>query len=298
MTNIPLPAIMGRLCLAAALTLAWLNLPRFSFTPRLAYGPVIHEEASDFSRIRVRQKGQTRHLLFVSDSGREGLQSSLDLDNPGELQLPYSRWIFSTLLFKNPQKQVLIIGLGGGGMVRFIETHLPETRVDVVEIDPAVVAIAGTYFGVSSKPGINLITEDAFTFIPKAETRYDVIYMDAFLRPSVDRDASGLTARLKTEAFLEQLQQLLTPGGLIACNLVQNRKATSGDLIAIDHTFADVLSCKVPGSGNLLVIAGDKIVQKGGNNWISRAEALEKNHSSGLPFITFARALKPVNAPR
>ena len=46
-------------------------------------------------------------------------------------------------LFVNPAPQsVLIIGLGGGTIPRALRELLPETRIDVVEIDPAVVRVA------------------------------------------------------------------------------------------------------------------------------------------------------------
>ena len=50
-------------------------------------------------------------------------------------------------LYVNPQPQsVLIIGLGGGTIPRVLRQVLPDTRIDVVEIDPAVVRVANRYF--------------------------------------------------------------------------------------------------------------------------------------------------------
>ena len=36
-----------------------------------------------------------------------------------------------------------MIGLGGGSLVRFCHRHLPHSRMTVVEINPAVVALRG-----------------------------------------------------------------------------------------------------------------------------------------------------------
>jgi len=43
--------------------------------------------------------------------------------------------MFSSYLFLPRPEHVLIVGLGGGSMVRFLEHHEPDLKIDVVEID-------------------------------------------------------------------------------------------------------------------------------------------------------------------
>ena len=50
-----------------------------------------------------------------------------------------------------------------------------------------------------------IITEDAFKYFKDNKTRYDVIYMDAFLKPSEGTDATGQPLRLKTTEFYKGL---------------------------------------------------------------------------------------------
>ena len=139
----------------------------------------------------MRGDEQKRHLLFVSESGVEQLQSTIDLQNPGELQVAYTKTLFASLLFKEPQKRMLVIGLGGGGMIRFVDENFSETTIEAVEIDPAVVRIAAEYFETKPKPGVVIHTEDAFNFLARPQEPFDAIYLDAFLRPSVDADSNG-----------------------------------------------------------------------------------------------------------
>ena len=282
------------LMIAGAILLAVFYLPNSSFFPRFAYGPILHEEKSEFSHIRVRGKDSQRHLLFVSDLRREGLQSSIDLDQPGELQVAYTRVLFASLLFRQPQQRVLIIGLGGGGMVRFIDQHLPETKVEAVEIDPAVVRIAAEYFETKPSERVTIHTEDAFVFLDSQRPGYDAIYLDAFLRPSVDREADSKTARLKTVEFLRTVRDQLSPDGLLACNLVSRRATTAGDLAALREVFASVREFPVAGTGNLVVIASRKEILLSKDELISRAGALEKSLPIGLPFSDFAEAMRDV----
>lgn len=245
-----LAALVVALLGAGIGVLSWLAFP----TPEARYGPVIHEVCSDFSLIRVRERGTVRSLLFVDEAGREQCQSSVDLANPGRLELAYSRGIFLSFLVRHPQDRVLILGLGGGGMVRFLNHHFPETVVEAVEIDPAVVKIARSHFGLINGPTTRLHTADAFDFIASGEGTFDAIYFDAFLRAP---EASGLeekTRRLKTRAFLGQVRDRLAPGGVVAFNLIAADPRTEEDLAAIREVFPGMARFAVPNSGNQVVI--------------------------------------------
>lgn len=276
----------------AAIILAAVFLPRFSYFPSTTHGPILHEEVSEYSKIRVRGKDSRRHLLFVSESGKEQLQSSIDLDNPGILQVAYTRTLFASLLFRSPQNRMLIIGLGGGGMIRFADHHFPETtQIEAVEIDPAVVRIAAEYFGTRQSARVTIHTEDAFVFLKQQQASlYDAIYMDAFLRPSVDSETDSKTARLKTVAFLETISNQLVEDGVLACNLIAYRKSTRGDIEALREVFPTVKTIAVAGTANLAVIAGKKKLELSENQWIAIAKDLEK--SIALPFSDYARKMK------
>lgn len=266
--------------------LAWLAFP----SPEARYGPVIHEQRSDYSLLRVRERGTVRSLLFVDEAGEEQCQSSIDLADPGALQLGYTRGLFLSLLQRDPQERVLILGLGGGGMVRFLRHHFPATVVEAVEIDPAVVAVARSHFGIADGPATHLHTADAFDFVATTGEVYDAIYLDAFLRAP---EASGLeekTRRLKTREFLGQLRDRLTPGGLVAFNLIAADPRTEEDLAAIRDVFPGMARFAVPDSGNLVVIAPGDGPMPDQEALLKKASDLEARHDLGFSLLDFAKA--------
>ena len=199
--------------LAAALLAAAVALIVWSMSPARTLGRLEHEEVSAFSRIRVRSDGDVRALTFVRDDGQEVVQSRISLTAPHTLVSPYARTMFASYLYHPQPRRVLIVGLGGGAMVRFLTHHEPQAHIDAVEIDPAVVRLADEYFGVRSGGNVRVHTADAVTFVESTADRYDLILMDAFLRPSSDTDTTGVPTRLKTLAFLGRLKRALTPGG-------------------------------------------------------------------------------------
>ncbi len=225
-------------------------------SPERTIGRLEHEEVSDFSRIRVRRDGDVRALTFVRDNGREVVQSRVNLTAPHTLESPYARGMFASYLYQPNPRRVLIVGLGGGAMVRFLTHHEPQVQIDAVEIDPAVVRLAGEYFGVRAGGNVRVHTADAVAFVESTTDRYDLILMDAFLRPSSGTDATGVPSGLKTLAFLGRLKQVLTPGGVVAFN-VNEHDQVADDIAAVVTAFGHAEVYRCPPSNNKVVIAGE-----------------------------------------
>ena len=212
------------------------------------------ERKSDYSHIRIRRSGNVRTLHFVRDNGREVTESRVNLDQPEQVMLAYAKGMFASYLYKPAQNRVLIVGLGGGSMVHFIAHHDPECQIDVIEIDPVVVELAAEYFDVKSGKNLDVITVDGFEYLRETEQIYDVIYMDAFLKPSEVTDSTGIPQRLKTLEFFKTIQTKLVPDGLVVFNLNSHRDLEN-DLETIKTTFAQTAEFDCPGSRNLVVVA-------------------------------------------
>jgi spermidine synthase len=240
--------------LAAALLAAGVALVAWSTWSARPAGQLEHEEVSAFSRIRVRRDGDVRALTFVRDNGQEAVQSRVDLAAPGTLLSPYAHGMFASYLYQPHPRRVLIVGLGGGAMVRFLTHHEPAVRIDAVEIDPVVVRLAGEFFGVRSGGNVQVHTADAVSFVETTLERYDLVLMDAFLRPSDDTDSTGVPTRLKTVAFLGRLKQALAPGGVIAFNLNEHERMDD-DVAAVTAAFGHAVIYRCPPASNKVMIA-------------------------------------------
>ena len=258
-----------------------------------ANGTLTREVKSEFSHIRVRENGSVRSMLFVEPDGLEVRQSAIDLKRPGELALSYTRAMFASLLFKHPQERVLVVGLGGGSMVRFLNHHFPDTRVDAVEIDPAVVTIAEEVFGTRESPGTKIFTEDAFKFLARDQGKYDAIYMDAFLEPGEDTDARGIPKRLKTIEFLKGLRRHLGEGGVVAFNLAEH-PGLKRDFEAIAAAFPVVYTSQVPGTRNHVVIASPDPADTAPESLREAGRELDRTLRVGVSFERAAEMLKRV----
>ena len=273
--------------LAVALLAAAVAVVLWAVFSASTIGRLEHEEVSAFSRIRVRRDGDVRALTFVRDNGQEAVQSRLNLAAPHTLMSPYARGMFATYLYQPDPRRVLIVGLGGGAMVRFLTHHEPQVQIDAVEIDPAVVRLADQYFGVRTGGNVRVHTADAVTFVESVAEGYDLILMDAFLRPSSDTDTTGVPTRLKTLEFLGRLKRALAPGGVVAFN-INEHDSMADDIAAVAAAFGQVAVYRCPPSDNKVVIATEGGIATD-DEVRARIAALDARFGGALSFVEVVR---------
>ena len=212
------------------------------------------EIVTDYSRVVLRDFGPRRAMHFVRDDGSLILQTRVDLERPGALLVGYTRGLFVSYLFVPEPSSALIVGLGGGAMVRFLQERDPALRVDAIDIDPVVVDIAQRYFGTRPSETVRLITADGYDFIRQTENFYDVIYMDVFLRPSDETDEAGASLRIKDVPFYAAMRERLTPDGVVAFNLLPHAERDA-DIDELRQTFPQVYVFGIEGELNWVAIA-------------------------------------------
>jgi spermidine synthase len=155
-----------------------------------------------------------------------------------------------TALALAPGRRILLLGLGGGCLPGLFARYLPERELTVVEVDPLVAELAGTYFGFEPGPNVRLALADGRDFLTgQAPAAFDQIWLDAFSGDYVPPPLSGL-------AFLELCQSRLTPGGLLAQNLHRSRASAFQDqLKTTQAAFGTFLALEGRRCGNAVVLA-------------------------------------------
>jgi spermidine synthase len=127
--------------------------------------------------------------------------------------------------------EALILGLGGGTLVHLLARRFPGIRITGVEIDPAVIRVALSAFGLVM-PDLIILEADAFAFVAEAAGPYDYVAVDLW--------ADGVIPRaVFQKPFLRRVKDLLTPGGVGAINFFKDRQAASR-LRRIEATFPRV----------------------------------------------------------
>ena len=212
---------------------------------------------SAYNTTHVRQRGTRRTLGFARERGGEFVQTILDLGDPDGPGHRYVTAMAAALVAAAGAERLLVIGLGGGSLIRVLHARLQRARIDAVEIDPEVIRLAAEWFGVVPTARLRVIEADGLRFIEDEGEPYDLVWLDAFLLPTAPgTDASGVPQALQAEAFLRRLRARLRPGGVAAFN-VHHTPTYRGRVDAIASVFPHVAVAWPRGSTELVVLAGD-----------------------------------------
>ncbi|HRX62597.1 MAG TPA: fused MFS/spermidine synthase [Candidatus Competibacter sp.] len=173
----------------------------------------IHTEKSLYRNILVYEEDGQRCMSF-SQRNQTTRQTCQSLTDPDQFVFTYTRMMMAALYLNPHPRAVLIIGLGGGVLPTALARMFPETRIDIVEIDPAVVKVARQFFGFNPDQRVQVFEEDGRVFVKRAGKsgrHYDLIMLDAF-------DHEYIPEHLLTQEFLFEIKVLLTADGVLAAN--------------------------------------------------------------------------------
>ncbi|MFG3198071.1 polyamine aminopropyltransferase [Streptomyces sp. NPDC048208] len=210
-------AVLGVLASAAALAGDFERAAQ-----RAVYGP------------DVRVAAQTDVQEVVLAGGTDGKPLDLFLDGRlrvgGRDERRYHEALVHPAL-SGPHRRVLILGGGDGLAAREVLRHRGVARVDVVELDAALVRLARRDPGLRAlnahaydDPRVHVTTADALSWLRRAPAgRYDVVLADL--------PDPGITAstKLYSQEFYGLTRRVLTPGGRLAVH--------AGPVTARPHVF-------------------------------------------------------------
>ena len=159
-----------------------------------------------------------RHTGFLNLSLDMLLHSSVDPHHPEILHYTheYVQMEFvQAARLSTPQPRVLVIGGGGYTFPRYVMEVMPETQMDVVEIDPAVTRVAREYLGLKGYPTMYIYHMDGRQYVAEKAVpgSYDVIVQDAVNDLSVP-------AHLLTKEYNDAVRAALKPDGVYLLTVI------------------------------------------------------------------------------
>ena len=217
--------------------------------------------------------------------GSKLVQSAMRLSRPHDLEIAYTRCMMAFLLFNPAPKDVLMVGLGGGSLAKFIVRHLPETRLTVVEISWQVVAAARSFFCLPAEgERFRIVVADGVEYVANLAPSCDLMLCDGY-------EDGALPKALASQGFYDAAAAALRARGMMVTNLLGRDRRLKGYIERIDGSFkGGLLRLEDEEDGNLIVIAFRKpAARRNAKWWQRRAAELEDRY--GLPFIRYATRL-------
>jgi len=224
--------------------------------------------------------------------GTSPRQSALSLSNPQRLELAYIRAMLSPLLFIGEPSRVLLVGLGGGSLAKFLLEQFPTCRVEAVERRPGVVEIAHRYFSLPRSEHLTVHVADACeqvaSLIQSHEQIFDLILVDAY-------DDWGMDPSVNAQDFLGGCARLIRPQGALAMNLWGTHPmALKQSTLLLRSCFpCNTLKLAVPNRGNIIGLGlGEALDPSKRKQLEPKAHELEIQLGLEMPY--FLRNLRPL----
>ena len=167
----------------------------------------------------------------VLQIGGKAIQSAMRLDAPGAIELDYVRAMMAFLLFCPEARDILMLGLGGGSMARFVHERMPDARVTVVEINPGVVTVARKYFQFPDEDErLRIVIAEGAAVVAERPGNSDVLVVDGFVDGKV-------APSLCTPAFYEAAFAALRPHGVMVANFMADDGKLERHCARIEKAF-------------------------------------------------------------
>ncbi|EDV31427.1 uncharacterized protein Dana_GF15348 [Drosophila ananassae] len=191
-----------------------------------------------------------QHHLYMS----VGVQLATTLQNPR----------------KDVEKDVLVVGLGGGGLCSFLHAALPHARITAVEIDPIMLEVAEQYFELKQDKRFHVVIDDGLAFVERC--RNEDIHFDAVLFDVDSKDLSlGMSCPPQSflaNDILEHIKEIIGPKGLFMLNLVcRDESLRSSAMEGLQKVFPAVCSYKLDEDINEVVYCANDEKYKTVEQW-------------------------------
>ena len=190
-------------------------------------GKVLEARESAYHRITVVEtqsyldpRQRARYMVFNNQvqSGINVSAAGAIPPGPIETACGYVRWLHLGVLFtQRAPERVLIIGCGGGvGPQSFADDYAGAVkRIDVVDIDPQVLAMAQRWFRFPAQDGVlRSHVADGRLFVVQSAELWDYIILDAYT------GGSRIPRHLVSQEYFAAVRTHLAPGGVVVANVI------------------------------------------------------------------------------
>jgi spermidine synthase len=211
----------------------------------------IYETESAYNYIQVLEFNDYRYLRLNEGQGVHSIYHPEEIGYNGAWMQVLAAPFFN----KYPHDldevaSVAIIGLAGGTTARQITEIYGPISIDGFEIDPEIIRVGQTYFGMTME-NLKAIPSDGRWGLEQSEKQYSIISIDAYRPPYIPW-------HLTTREFFEIVYEHLAEDGVIAINVGRapnDRRLIDGLVGTIGTIFQSIYVMDVPETFNSIIYA-------------------------------------------
>ncbi len=187
----------------------------------------LHDFDTEYSRVQIFETTELKSNRPIRAIATDPyfIQSGMFLDSD-ELAFEYAEYYHLIRHFKPGFQNALMIGGAGYSFPKDFLLKYPDAKIEVVEIDPQMTAIAKEFFRLEENPRLNIIHEDGRIFLNRAEAnQFDAVLMDAF------GSLFSVPFQLTTLEAVREISRVLKDDGVVIFNLGAALKGDSSKFL-------------------------------------------------------------------
>lgn len=134
---------------------------------------------------------------------------------------PQTQWVYrrdwKTIMRKSKIDQLpnngsaLLLGLGGGDVIKILTRKNPNLTITAVELESEVIAVADRYFGIKEGERLEIVVQDAKVYVERNRRKYDSVIVDLYSGDDVPKFVTS-------KKFLQDLGKSLKPKAEVIFN--------------------------------------------------------------------------------
>ncbi|HEY9527888.1 MAG TPA: fused MFS/spermidine synthase, partial [Anaerolineales bacterium] len=210
----------------------------------------IYETESAYNYIQVAEQNGFTILRLNEGQGVHSIYHPQILQYNG----PWDQFLVSPYFYADRRpaeiQRVAIVGLAAGTTARQMTAVYGAIPIDGFEIDPEIVEVGKTYFGMTM-PNLSVHIGDGRLNLEQSPYKYDIIAVDAYRPPYIP-------PHMTTQEFFQIAASHLTEDGVLTLNSASvpgDRRLINGLATTMGTIFPSIYTVDIPGSLNTMIFA-------------------------------------------
>ncbi|MBC7512731.1 fused MFS/spermidine synthase [Candidatus Saccharibacteria bacterium] len=230
------------------LALSWLIAPRIYMSKRIILSAILSVIAlTPVTTIQgiVKIDTPSAHYEVINGfidqqpvvglvTGPTGTQSAVYQNGISDPVFWYTREASRLAIGRQPDS-ILVLGGGAFTLPQYLSEQLPDSTIDVVEIDPELETISREYFGYTNPTNVTEFFTDARAYVNQTKQRYDVIIVDVY-------GDTSIPFTFMTKEYGAALARALNQGGIVIANIIGGMQGECRQVLgAVDAAYRSSL---------------------------------------------------------
>ena len=235
-------------------------------------GQLIYATSDSYGPIEVIELQQKMRSLHF---GNKTQQAAMFFYNPNLLVHKYTQAMLTPLCWRLPEN-VLVLGVGGGSIVKYLLHFLPHVKIDAVELRVEVARVAREYFQLpAGSARLHMHYTSAAEFLANVDESksYELIIVDLFLTTRGEDVSVGLGEQVSS------LQKQLSENGALCINIIGDNHQQFPDIAELSNVFRGNLYAMAVDKSNIVLLASRSPIPQ-----LSDLDFTSNERKFGLPF--------------